>query len=81
MKAGKHVADKITNAIVEKTIILKHKTRIGQKEELFADKYQEIRYLVEGNYKIVYLIENDFIIISTIFDCRQNPTKLKEIKL
>lgn len=79
LKACKQIADKITNAIVEKTIILKNNERIGQNEELFSDKYQEIRYLVEGNYKIVYLIENDFIIISTIFDCRQNPKKLKEI--
>lgn len=80
LKAGKQVADKIINAIVEKTMILKHKARIGQKEDFFADKYQEIRYLVEGNYKIVYLIENEFIITSTIFDCRQNPKKLKETK-
>ena len=80
LKAGKQVADKIINAIVEKTIILKQGARIGQKEDFFTDKYQEIRYLVEGNYKIVYLIENDFIIISTIFDCRQNPKKLKETK-
>ncbi len=78
LKAGKQVADKIINAIVEKTKILGNKSRIGQKEELFNDKYKEIRYLVLGNYKIVYLIENNFIIISTIFDCRQNPMKLKE---
>lgn len=34
-------------------------------------------YLVSGNYKIIYLIDENLITIATIFDCRQNPVKLK----
>jgi len=35
------------------------------------------RRLVEGNYKILYKIYTDIIIIHGIFDARQSPEKLK----
>jgi len=76
-KASKRVADKITNSIVDKTIMLEITPRMGQKEELLAHFKQEIRYLVQGNYKIVYLIEENIVSIATVFDCRQDPIKLK----
>jgi len=76
-KASKKVADKITNSIVDKTIMLEITPRMGQKEELLAHFKQEIRYLVQGNYKIVYLIEENIVSIATVFDCRQDPIKLK----
>ncbi|MBI5540074.1 MAG: type II toxin-antitoxin system RelE/ParE family toxin [Bacteroidia bacterium] len=76
-KASKRVADKITNSIVDKTILLEITPRIGQKEELLAHFKQEIRYLVQGNYKIVYLIKENIVSIATVFDCRQDPIKLK----
>ena len=37
------------------------------------------RRIVSGNYKILYRVENDKIIIFAIFDTRQNPNKLKKI--
>jgi toxin ParE1/3/4 len=76
-KASKRVADKITNSIVDKTIMLEITPRMGQKEELLAHFKQEIRYLVQGNYKIVYFIEENIVSIATVFDCRQDPIKLK----
>jgi len=76
-KASKKVADKITNSIVDKTIMLEITPRMGQKEELLAHFKQEIRYLVQGNYKIVYLIKENIVSIATVFDCRQDPIKLK----
>lgn len=76
-KASKRVADKITNSIVDKTIMLEITPRMGQKEELLAHFKQEIRYLVQGNYKIVYLIEENIVSIATVFDCRQDPINLK----
>ncbi len=76
-KASKQVADKITNSIVDKTIMLEVTPRMEQKEELLAHFKQEIRYLVQGNYKIVYLIEENIVSIATVFDCRQDPIKLK----
>jgi len=76
-KASKKVADKITNSIVDKTIKLEITPRMGQKEELLAYLKQEIRYLVQGNYKIVYFIEENIVYIATVFDCRKDPIKLK----
>jgi plasmid stabilization system protein ParE len=80
-KANLKVARKIVNAIVNKSELLIDNPRIGQTEELLKHKKEEIRYLVEGNYKIVYLLEGEMAFIATIFDCRQNPEKLstKEI--
>jgi plasmid stabilization system protein ParE len=76
-KAGRKTANKLTNTIVDLTIKLEQTPRIGQKEELLAHLKKEIRYLVSGNYKIVYLIEDNLVTIATVFDCRQNPRKLK----
>lgn len=36
------------------------------------------RRLIEGNYKILYVIDDNRIIIHGIFDCRLNPKKLKK---
>lgn len=50
---------------------------MGQREPLLI-KYSVIyRYLIKGDYKIIYSIENDEVIINRIFDTRQNPKKLK----
>jgi len=39
------------------------------------------RRLIEGNYKILYSINQDQITIHGVFDCRQNPKKLKNKSL
>lgn len=77
-KAGKKVADEITNSIVDMTINLEDAPRLGQTEELLTSFNREVRYLINGNYKIVYLLEENFATIATVFDCRQNPKKLKQ---
>jgi len=33
-----------------------------------------------SNYKVIYWIEEHLIKISAVFNCRQNPKKMKEIK-
>lgn len=76
-QASKRVADKISNAIVDKSLLLEETPRAGQKEELLTHLNKEIRYLIEGNYKIVYWIDENIVSIATVFDCRQNPQKLK----
>lgn len=75
------VANKIINAIVDRSILLENNPRIGQKEDLLSNLKEEIRYLVEGNYKIVYFIDNNLVIIASVFDCRQNPKKMKKLEL
>lgn len=79
-KAGVKIANKIINQIVDKTLILEQNYKIGQLEELLKDRRQEFRYLVSGNYKIIYYInfETNKVIIANVFDSRQNPIKLNE---
>lgn len=81
-KAGIKIAKKIINEIVDKTLILEQNNKAGQIEELLIERKQEFRYLVSGNYKIIYYIKvkTNKVIIANIFDSRQNPLKLKETK-
>ena len=81
-KAGVKVAKKIINEIVDRTFILNENYKIGQVEDLLIERKQEFRYLVSGNYKIIYYInlDKDKIIIANIFDARQNPIKMNDTK-
>ena len=75
--SGERVAKRLMNQLIERTVILEKNPKSGQKEELLKDYKEEFRYLVEGNYKILYWIEKNIITISSVFDCRQNPEKIK----
>ena len=70
------VAYKIVNSIVDRSLLLSENPRMGQIEELLKHRKDEIRYLVEGNYKIVYTIKGHIVLIASVFDCRQDPKKL-----
>ena len=70
------VAERIVDEIVEKTLYLEKHSTIGQLESLLSNRKKEYRYLVEGNYKIIYSKESNFISIATVFDTRQNPQKI-----
>ncbi len=70
------IAQKIVNSIVDKSLLLSQNPRMGQVEELLKHRNEEIRYLVDGNYKIVYKIGGQIVLIATVFDCRQDPKLL-----
>jgi toxin ParE1/3/4 len=79
-KVSEPVAFGIVNKIVDRTETLKKGfTKSGQKEPLLKKRKYEYRYLVDGSYKIIYFQKDNSIIISTVFDTRQNPGKLKVI--
>ena len=78
-KAGLEIAKKIIFGIINKSIILEINPFIGQKEENLHNRKNEYRYLVEGNYKIIYWKDNNYMKIAEVFDCRQNPDKIKTI--
>lgn len=77
-KAGIGVARKIVKQIVDRTILLENNIFIGTQEPLLENRNKDYRYLVQGNYKIIYFIEENYIKISSVFDCRQNPIKMTE---
>lgn len=75
--ANESIAEKIKKSIFSATKILVKQPFIGQIEENLADLKQSHRYLVEGNYKIIYRVIDENIYITDVFDCRQNPQKIK----
>lgn len=79
--ANATVAVKMVDLLVDKSQLLADNPRIGQEEELLKHRKIEIRYLVERQYKIVYLIEGQVVLIATVFDCRQDTKKLKKIRI
>jgi toxin ParE1/3/4 len=73
------IARKIINKIIDRVSILEHNPLAGSKEELLSEHPEDFRYLVESNYKIIYWKKENLITIASVFDCRQNPVKIKKI--
>lgn len=80
LKASVRIAQNLTNGIIDATIDLVKNPQIGQKEILLSERFQEFRYLVYKNYKIIYWVnaEKHRIEIINVFDTRQNPAKLEQ---
>lgn len=76
--AGVKVARSIKNKIIKKPSLLIKQPEMGQLEDNPMVANRGYRYLVDGKYKIVYKVYSEKeILIATVFDTRQNPTKLK----
>jgi plasmid stabilization system protein ParE len=75
--AGLKIAQKLKNQIYNRTNQLVTFPESGPRELLLSARRFNYRYLIEGNYKIIYLIDNQSIKIASVFDCRQNPVKMK----
>jgi toxin ParE1/3/4 len=78
MVAFDKVADKIRKSIFDGTKPLIKQPLIGAVEENLIDLGQAHRYIVVDNYKIIYRVIQLDIYITDIFDCRQNPKKMKK---
>lgn len=76
-EASPRIARKIVNRIYDRVSILENNPLAGSKEELLENHPEEYRFLVETNYKIIYWQKGNIITISSVFDCRQNPEKIK----
>lgn len=79
IEAGSRTAKKLINKIIKRVDILLSYPLSGQKEELLLNRQLEYRYLIEGNYKIIYSVQEKYLVISAIFDTRQNPLKMENI--
>ena len=77
--AGVNIARKLVLRIIERTIQLENNPLSGPQEPLLTKRENHYRYLIEGNYKIIYWIENNYAKIATVFDCRQDTSKLQKI--
>jgi toxin ParE1/3/4 len=64
---------KIRVSIHKKVLHLKDFPLLGREEEMLSSLGQGHRYVVEGQYKIIYRIIEETIYITDIFDTRRNP--------
>lgn len=67
-------ADKMIDKIIARSEQLQAFPLSGQIQPSKSPK--EYRYLIEGDYKIIYSFRSDLISIHAIFDTRQDPDKL-----
>jgi toxin ParE1/3/4 len=77
-KVGIKVANKLVRDVVSATIRLGHQPNIGPIEPHLKGMTTEYRYLVEGNYKVIYSVNEELreVNVADVFDCRQNPTSM-----
>jgi len=66
----------IRSKIILKSLKLKEFPSLGRIEENLENMGFGHRFLVEGDYKIIYKIVGSEIIITDIFDTRQDPDKM-----
>ena len=74
--AGVNVAKKLKSKIFSSVKQLKKHPDSGQIEKSLEQLGEDHRYLVSGNYKILYKKVKEGILITDIFDSRQDPTKI-----
>lgn len=81
INASFEIAAKIKNSIFDATRTLKHQPYSGQIEENLISLKENHRYIVQGNYKIIYILTENSVFITDVFDCRQNPKKMKRFRI
>lgn len=68
---------RITKSVISKSKSLSNNPYIGQEEELLRPCEQGHRYLlVEKHYKVIYLVTEEAIMVTDVFDTRQHPEKM-----
>lgn len=77
IEVSPRMARKIISRIIDKVTILENNPLAGSKEELLSERHEDFRYLIESNYKIIYWKNENLITIASVFDCRQNPDKIR----
>lgn len=70
------VAQNIKDNILSCTRQLEKQPLSGSIEVLLSDLEEGHRYLIRGNYKIIYKIQRKKIYITDVYDTRQDPDKL-----
>ena len=75
-KVSLQIAKQEKSKIIKRFKILKDFPLSGQIENNEKFKGSDIRYLVQGSFKIVYKVEEDIVIILSVFHTSQNPDKM-----
>ena len=76
-KASIAVANRIRDEVLTSSDQLEHHALSGQIEGSLEVLKESHRYILRGQYKIIYRINNGKVYITDVFDTRQNPEKIK----
>jgi plasmid stabilization system protein ParE len=76
--ANERVALKIKSGIFTTTKQLTNHPELGQIEPTLEKLKEGHRYLVNANYKIIYKIVKEGILVTDLFDTRQDPVKIND---
>ena len=69
---------KIITEILDRADELEHYPELGPEEDNLLSLKQGHRSLLVGTqYKIIYLLAKPFVVITDIFDVRQDPEKMR----
>lgn len=74
--ASKNVADKLANKIFDTIDLLEHAPQAGTIEPRLKQLRLHHRYIVAGNYKIIFRTSDNVLYVTDVFDTRQNPKKI-----
>jgi len=74
--AGKDIADKIKADIFSSTKQLVKNPNSGQVEETLKILGEHHRYLVKGNFKIIYKPVKEGLLVTDVFHTKQDPKKI-----
>ncbi|MEQ8554441.1 MAG: type II toxin-antitoxin system RelE/ParE family toxin [Cyclobacteriaceae bacterium] len=72
------VAEKIIERILQKADTLSILTNRGRLVEELRSINQGHRFILEGNYKIIYLKKDEKVFITDVFDMSQDPQTIKK---
>ena len=73
---GQPKADEIIEKIISRARQLSQFPELGAVQEMPSHR-RKYRFVVEGNYKIIYSFERNIVQICAVFDTRKNPKNLK----
>lgn len=74
--ASVKVADSLKKKIIDSIRKLSTHPELGNEEPYLSHLRRKYRKLIIGNYKAIYRIIDNAIVIDTIFDSRQEPEEL-----
>ena len=72
------IAEKICSSILNGSRQLQKYPYSGSTEPFLMELGENHRYILRGNYKIIYRISNSKVYITDVFDTRQDPGNLKK---
>lgn len=76
---GKRIAFRVKNEIEEKVFLLKLFPNMGTAESLLEEEPLVYRYLVIKHNKILYTVEENYVFIHLLWDCRRDPIHLMDL--